>query len=176
MVIGWLITTIIKGSMVFEIMLLVLGALCLVGAMVCLFWSRVAAALPAYAGLVLLHVSTYIYLPVKTFVFWGVATLLVVGIQRLLPPGEPNGGKAGKVYVGISALAGCLLGMVVGARAMVLGVVLGSFVGQMAYSRTPEGGWLKFPTSTFIQYFCARSLPVVVAVSMLGIAIEGFIF
>ena len=73
-------------------------------------------------------------------------------------------------------LAGCLLGMLVGARVMVLGVVLGAFVGQMAYSRTPEGKWLKFPTSTFIQYFCAKSLPAIVAVSMLGIAVEGFIF
>ena len=153
--------------MVLGIILLVLGIVCMISAAVCLlFYRRIAAALPAYVALALLHASTYIYLPVKTFVFWGIATLIVAGIHRLLPPGEPAGRKSGNVYVG----------MLVGARVMVLGVVLGAFVGQMAYSRTPEGKWLKFPTSTFIQYFCAKSLPAIVAVSMLGIAVEGFIF
>lgn len=163
--------------MVLGIILLVLGIVYMISAAVCLlFYRRIAAALPAYVALALLHASTYIYLPVKTFVFWGIATLIVAGIHRLLPQGEPAGRKSGNVYVGVAAVAGCLLGMLVGARVMVLGVVLGAFVGQMAYSRTPEGRWLKFPTSTFIQYFCAKSLPAIVAVSMLGIAVEGFIF
>ena len=92
--------------MVLGIILLVLGIVCMISAAVCLlFYRRIAAALPAYVALALLHASTYIYLPVKTFVFWGIATLIVAGIHRLLPQGEPAGRKSGNVYVGVAAVA-----------------------------------------------------------------------
>ena len=91
--------------MVLGIILLVLGIVCMISAAVCLlFYRRIAAALPAYVALALLHASTYIYLPVKTFVFWGIATLIVAGIHRLLPQGEPAGRKSGNVYVGVAAV------------------------------------------------------------------------
>jgi hypothetical protein len=164
--------------MILAIILLVLGVVCLTGAVVLTVrpWRWTIAAVAAFAGLCLLHWSKYIYLPLKTFIFWGIATLIVVGITRLSPKGEPDGKNTSNLYIGVSALAGCLLGILVSARIMILGVVLGAIIGQIAYSRTPDGKWMKFPTSTFIKYFCAKSLQVIVTVSMIGIAVEGFIF
>ena len=137
---------------------------------------RLPAALPAYVALILLHFSNYIMLPGKTFAFWGVATLIVVALTTTLPKGEPDGKTGAGLYLGLSAIAGCLLGIIVGARVMVLGVIIGTVIGAMAYSRTPQGAWLRANAKTMINYLAARALPVIVAVAMLGIAVEGFIF
>lgn len=136
---------------------------------------KVVAAIPACVGMVLLHMSYFIAVKTGTFVFWGVATAMVAGLAYMSPPGEPDGQRASNLYIGASAIAGCLLGMIVGARIMVLGVVLGAFVGQLAYSRTPAGRWMRQPVSTFAQYFAAKCLPAIVAVAQVGIAIEGFL-
>ena len=49
-------------------------------------------------------------------------------------------------------------------------------MGQIAFSRTPGGKWLRFPKSNFIQYLCAKGLAIVVAVAMIGLAVEGFVY
>lgn len=125
--------------------------------------------------MVLLHMSYFIAVKTSTFLFWGIATALVAGLAYMSPRGEPDGQRASNLYIGASAIAGCLLGIIVGPRIMVLGVVLGAFVGQLAYSRTPAGKWMRQPTSTFLQYFAAKCLPAIVAVAQVGIAIEGFL-
>ena len=91
------------------------------------------------------------------------------------PQGEIDGKRSSNLYVAASALAGALLGIIVDPRIMVLGVIIGAFVGQLAYSRTPHGKWLSKSSSVFLQYFCAKCLPVIVTVSVIGIAIEGFL-
>ncbi len=159
-----------------QYILLTLGIAMLVAAAVLLFRpSKVVAALPAFIGMLLLHLSYFIAVKTGTFLFWGTATALVAGLAYMSPQGEPDGQKASNLYIGTSAIAGCLLGMIVGARIMVLGVVLGAFVGQLAYSRTPAGRWMRQPATTFLQYFAAKCLPAIVAVAQMGIAIEGFL-
>ena len=137
---------------------------------------KVPAAVPAFVSMVLLHVSTYIFLPVKTIVFWGVATLMVTALRWLLPQGELSGERSANLIIGVSSLAGCLLGILVGARFMVLGVIMGALVGTMAFSRSPQGRWIMASHKTFVSFFCAKALPAVVAVSIVGISVEGFIF
>ena len=162
--------------MVFQVILLVLGILCLFGALVLLFYPRwVTAAVPAFAGLVLLHWSYFIAVPTSTFVFWGIAMAMIWGITYMSPSGEIDGRGSSNIYVSTSAIAGALLGMIVDPRIMVLGVIIGAFVGELAYSRTPHGKWLSQSTPVFLRYYCAKCFPAVVAVSIIGIAIEGFI-
>ncbi len=162
--------------MILQYLLLVLGIACLIAALALLFYPRwVVAAVPAFVGLLLLHWSYFIAVPLSTFLFWGVATVMVWGINYMSPQGEIDGKRSSNIYVGASAMAGALLGMLVDARIMVLGVVLGAVVGQLAYSRTPHGRWLSQSGATFVQYFCAKCLPVIVAVSIVGIAVEGFL-
>ena len=156
--------------------LLILGALFIIAAMVLVIKPWIVAAIPAYAGLWLLHLSKYTMFTKWTFIFYGVATAMVLGLKYISPRGEPDGRTTGNLYLGLGALMGCLLGMLIDARFMLLGTVLGAIMGQLAFSRTPHGKWLMLSKSNFIQYLCARGLPAIIAVAMIGVAIEGFVY
>ena len=162
--------------MTFSIFLVVLGAILLVLALVMVFKPWYVAALPAYVGICCLHWSTLATFPTWVFIFYGAATLMVMGIRYLSPKGEPDGKTTGNLYLGLGALMGCLLGMMLEARFMVLGTIIGTAMGQLAFSRTPGGKWLRFPKSNFIQYLCAKGLGIVVSVAMIGLAVEGVIY
>jgi len=161
--------------MALQIILLIVGIICLVGALALVLYPRWAASVPAYVGLLLLHWSYFIAVPTRSFVFWGIATAMATAIYFLSPSGEPDGNRSSNVYVGFGAMAGGLLGILVGPRIMVLGVVLGALMGQLAYSRTPMGKWMMFPSTMFWRYFAAKCLPAIVAVAIVCIAIEGLI-
>lgn len=81
----------------------------------------------------------------------------------------------GNLYLSAGALAGMLVGIAVDARVMILCAIAGTFFGLLAFARTPKGCWIKFPSSNFIHYFCAKGMNIIVTVAMAGIAIEGFI-
>ena len=161
--------------MILHIILLIAGALCLVLSLVLVFWPRWVAAVPAFLGLVLMHWSYYIAVPRVTFIFWGVATLITVALFYLSPKGEPDGNRSSNLYVGFTAMAGGMLGILLAPRLMVLGVVLGAAMGQLAYSRTPAGSWMMSPTTMFGRYFLAKCLPAIVAVSIVCIAVMGLV-
>lgn len=156
-------------------LLLVLGAICLVAALVLVLRPRWVAAVPAYAGLVLMHLSYYIAVPTVTFIFWGIATLITVGLFYLSPSGEPDGHSSSNLYVGFTAMAGGMLGILLAPRILVLGVILGAAMGQLAYSRTPAGRWMLSPSSLFWRYFAAKCLPAIVAISIVCISIMGIV-
>ena len=156
--------------------LLIVGVACLIAALVLVLKPKWVAAVPAFIGLVLMHLSYYIAVPGMTFAFWGIATLITVGLFYLSPKGEPDGHKSSNLYVGLTALAGGMLGIILQHPAfIVLGTIIGAVVGQMAYSRTPNGKWMLFPSTTFWRYFAAKCLPAIVAVSIVCIAIAGFV-
>lgn len=134
------------------------------------------AAVPAFLALVLLQLTPCINAPIWETVMWGIATALVVGLRYYQPSGEPDGRNTGNVYVGLGAIAGALLGLLVGREFIVAGTIIGAFMGVMGYSRTPHGRWIKFPTSTFIQYFCAKGLPAIIAIAMTGKCSEALLF
>ena len=161
--------------MVTQTILFVLGLICLATALALVLWPKWNAAVPAFIGLVLLHFSYRIAVPWMTFAFWGVATLLTVGLFLLSPRGEPDGHRSSNLYIGFTAMAGGLLGIMLAPRVMVLGVVLGAVMGQLAYSRTPAGKWMLNPSSQFWRYFAAKSLPAIVAVAIVCIAIMGIV-
>ena len=161
--------------MVFQIILLIAGILCLTTALVLVLWPRWVASVPAYVGLWLLHWSYYIAVPKVTFIFWGVATLITFALFYLSPSGEPDGNRSSNLYVGFTAMAGGMLGILLEPRLMVLGVMLGAAMGQLAYSRTPAGRWMLNPSTMFGRYFLAKCLPAIVAVSIVCIAIMGLV-
>ncbi len=161
--------------MIIQTILLIAGVACLVAALILVLWPRWVAAVPAYVGLVLLHWSYYIAVPVVTFVFWGIATAITVGLFYLQPSGEPDGNRSSNLYVGFTAMAGGMLGILLAPRIMVLGVILGAIMGQLAYSRTPAGRWMLFPSTQFWRYFAAKCLPAIVAISIVCIAIMGIV-
>lgn len=152
--------------------MLIIGAALMAASLALVLWPRFVAAVPGYVGLWLLHLSTYTMFPLRTFVFYGVATAIVAALWWLAP--RPKRDMA-HVYMSLGTIAGCLLGMLAGARVMMLGTVLGAVLGTLAYARTPLGRD-KFSKSHFFHYLCSAALPVIVAVAMIGVAIEGFVF
>ena len=161
--------------MVLQTILLIAGIACLVAALLLVLWPRWVAAVPAFAGLALMHWSYVIDVKTMTFIFWGIATLITAGLFYLQPSGEPDGNRSSNLYVGFTAMAGGMLGILLAPRIMVLGVILGAAMGQLAYSRTPAGKWMLFPSTQFWRYFAAKCLPAIVAVSIVCIAIMGVV-
>ena len=161
--------------MILQTLLLIAGVACLIAAVVLVLVPRWVAAVPAFAGLVLMHLSYYIDVKTMTFIFWGIATAITVGLFYLQPSGEPDGNRSSNLYVGVTAMAGGMLGILVAPRIMVLGVILGAAMGQLAYSRTPAGKWMLTPSSQFWRYFAAKCLPAIVAISIVCIAIMGVV-
>ena len=90
--------------------LLILGVACLIAALVLVLKPKWVAAVPAFIGLVLMHLSYYIAVPGMTFAFWGIATLITIGLFYLSPSGEPDGHSSSNLYVGLTAMAGGMLG------------------------------------------------------------------
>ncbi len=161
--------------MLIQTILLVAGLICLIVALVLVLRPRWVAAVPAFIGLLMLHWSYYIAVPTMTFAFWGLATLICVGLFYLSPSGEPDGNRSSNLYIGFTAMAGGMLGIMLAPRFMVLGVILGAAMGQLAYSRTPAGKWMLTPSSQFWRYFAAKCLPAIVAVSIACIAVMGIL-
>lgn len=161
--------------MVLQTILLIAGAACLVVALLLVLRPRWVAAVPAFAGLALMHWSYTIDVKTMTFIFWGIATLITVGLFYLLPKGEPDGHQSSNLYVEFTAMAGGMLGILLAPRIMVLGVILGAAMGQLAYSRTPAGNWMLFPSTQFWRYFAAKCLPAIVAISIVCIAVMGVV-
>ena len=158
-----------------NIFLLALGIALLVAALAFTARQSLPSGIAAYLALVALHFSMYICLPTSTFVFWGIAAAITLAIGLISPKGEPDGALHGNLYLTAGALAGLLVGISVDASVMILCSLAGAIFGELAYTRTPNGCWIKFPSSIFIHYFCAKGLKIVVTVAMIGIAIEGFI-
>ena len=111
--------------MILQQILFIIGVICLILAVALVLRPRWVAAVPAFVGLLLMHWSYYISVPTMTFVFWGVATLITVGLFYLSPSGEPDGHSSSNLYVGFTAMAGGMLGILLAPRILVLGVILG---------------------------------------------------
>ncbi len=161
--------------MVMHTILLIGGAICLIAAILLVLWPRWVAAVPAFLGLLLMHLSYTIDVKTMTFIFWGIATLITVGLFYLSPSGEPDGNRSSNLYIGFTAMAGGMLGIMLAPRVMVLGVILGAAMGQLAYSRTPAGKWMLNPSTMFWRYFAAKCLPAIVAISIVCIAVMGMV-
>ena len=159
--------------MLLSYILLAAGVICLIIAVLLVLRPVWVAAVPAFVGLLLMHWSYYIDVKTATFIFWGVATLITVALFYLSPSGEPDGHCSSNMYVGFTAMAGGMLGILLAPRIMVLGVILGAAMGQLAYSRTPAGKWMLNPSTMFWRYFAAKCLPAIVAVSIVCIAVMG---
>ena len=155
--------------------LLIGGAICLIAAILLVLWPRWVAAVPAFLGLLLMHLSYTIDVKTMTFIFWGIATLITVGLFYLSPSGEPDGNRSSNLYIGFTSMAGGMLGIMLAPRVMVLGVILGAAMGQLAYSRTPAGKWMLNPSTMFWRYFAAKCLPAIVAISIVCIAVMGMV-
>lgn len=126
------------------------------------FLCRIWAPLLTIAGLSLLYFAG----PESDFSqnqywFWAIAALIAAGINFMLPPAIASQ-RAGVSYIAGGALVGAAVGVLISSASMIVGSVLGAFFGSWAYSRTPAGRILDFPSRRYVNYICAKGLPAIV--------------
>lgn len=128
-------------------------------------WS----AATAYLALWPLYYLPDFAIPDSIMTFWGIATLIALGINYMLPF-EVATSRTGMPYMVIGGVCGTLIGAMAYAQAgLICGAVFGLMCGAIAYSRTPRGRVLGFPSTRFFNYLVAKGLPLTVVLSTSGI-------
>lgn len=154
---------------------LVVSGLLLALTVVLTFMPRRAAAVSGYLAMAAAALSGAVAYEASTYIFWAVATLISVAINYMLP-GEVARSRAGVPYISGGALAGTAVGMAIGTVAgVIVGSALGAFLGALAYGSTVAGRPMSFPSAKFFNYLAAKGLPVIVALSMVGIVTAGLL-
>lgn len=154
-----------------SITLIIATATTAIASLIVAYIPRGWSSIIAYAGLWCLFFTPGLTVSAEALVFWGVAALIALGICTLLPKWVSDSRK-GVGYIVTAAIAGTLVGMLISSAGLIIGAVLGAFCGALAFSRTPAGAPLKFPSSEFINYMCAKGLPTVVTTSIAGIVLS----
>lgn len=150
-----------------NILILSVSLLLSLAAVVFTFLSKVWSTLPALVSLLIVHFLADTSLSDYEFYFWTAAALISLGICFMLPKAVSQSRVAMGYIVG-AALTGGMVGMIVSHAGLIIGAMAGAFCGAMAYSRTPSGAILQFPSSKFLHYLCAKGLPAVVNICIFG--------
>lgn len=144
----------------------VVGMLLLIAGVTLCFLSNPYAVAAAYTGMLAVGL-TAVHSSATSLIFWGVAAVIVLVIQYLLPRNVARS-RLGIGYIAGAALAGAFVGMVMSHGWMIVGAAVGAILGGIAFSRTPDGAGMEFPSSKFLNYLCAKGLPAVVVMSIAG--------
>lgn len=127
-------------------------------AVVANFTARRWSCLVSFIAFALLYFLGNAGVPSQQMWFWGTSTLLGWGICALLPA-QVMQSRHGLGYIAGGALAGAFIGILISLPWIVIGSLAGAFCGALAYSRTPSGNALRFPSKQFMNYLCAKGLP-----------------
>lgn len=135
------------------------------------FFKGYLAPVVAFLGLCVTGLSGSVAPSPGSYIFWGTAMIIVVSIGLMLPRRIVSS-RLGMPYICGASLAGMLVGLALGSHAaMVAGAFAGAVLGGIAFAKTPAGKVLEFPTSRFLNYLCAKGLPAVVTMSIIGTAV-----
>lgn len=152
-----------------SVALTAVSMLLLAGGVILMFLSKRFAALAAYCGLLGIWLTNN-HFSSTSLIFWGIVTGIVLVIEYLLPKHVATSTR-GVGYMAGAALAGTFVGLAISHEWMIVGAVAGVLLGGIAYSRTPAGSVMEFPSSKFLNYLCAKGLPAVVTTCIVGTAI-----
>lgn len=144
-------------------------------ALVACYIPRIPASIVAFAALVFAYLGKAGgAVTGEVLVFWGAATAIVLGLRFLQPRGL-LAMRAGTAYISTGSIAGAAIGFAISptTAAVILGCVAGAFLALTAYMRTPGSPRLAVASSPFLQYYCAKSFPIIIAVSMAAIALSS---
>jgi len=144
------------------------------GAAIALSYRRIIAALSA-AGIALILVFANMAVSIGTLIFWIAAAAIAAVIVRLLP--EPVGkSNAGVPFMATGAIAGMMVGLTLHtAAAPVIGSAAGVLFGALIFGNTQSGREMEFPSTRYFNYVLAKGLPLVVAISVVGISLAACI-
>lgn len=151
-----------------DIIILIISVLAALAAIAGTWMSRFWSVIAAYVSLCLLYLFPASGVAGGTLVFWGMAAVVATAIGLMLPP-EIARTRRGMPYITIGALAGTFTGLIISQAGMIIGAVAGALCGAVAYSRTPAGVALEFPSARFFNFTCAKGLPAAVTTCLCGL-------
>ncbi len=135
------------------------------------FWSRRWTPAVAMAGLLLAYFAGA-PIGVEALIFWLVALVIVLALNYMLPAAVSTTGR-GVGYIAGGTLAGLFVGVLISPSWLVLGGIIGAIFGGIAYALTPAGKVLRFPSSVFLNYLCAKGLPAVVNLTVAALIVNA---
>lgn len=150
--------------------LISLGVAALVASVVMLFRAWRWCPAVAFGGMVLCALGNPGVARPLMLIFWGIAAGIALAINLTLPRRVALS-RTGVGYIAGGAVLGTVVGYLLGMSAMVLCDVIGVCLGALAFSRTPAGRTLEFPSSKFIQYLCAKGLPAAVTLAVAAFSV-----
>ena len=119
-------------------------------------------------------------LPINSVILIGwLAMTLVVMIASMLQPMAVQAQSRGTGYMTVGALTGMVVGLLSFTFAsgisiiyscMILATVVGTFLGFLLFTNTPDGKDVSLRTGRFFKYLLAKGFPVAITVMMMGIA------
>lgn len=166
------------------IALIILACVLYIISVIALFRRILLAPALSYIGLVTLSLARpdgYPLLPLNTYILigWFCITLVVTFIL-ILEPAPVRAQLRGMPYMVIGAFAGMavgLLGFTLTSSVsllysiMAIGVVAGTLLGFLLYSRTPEGRPVAPGSGNFFRYLLAKGFPTAITVMMMGVVL-----
>jgi len=152
-----------------DILLAISGIIMLLLGIYLCIRPHIPSVIASYGGIWLLQWSDILDFPSVMLSYWGIMVVIVVTILSMLPPTLVKATQ-GLVPMTVTSVAGMALGLTMGYAPMIVGAAVGTVAGAVFFSRTPKGAGLGFPSSRFLQYLCAKGFPVVISVSLTGIA------
>ena len=148
-----------------SILAFIFAAAAIIGGFMSYRWTAIAAMIATALAFAATSTLPKGSISTTTFVMWECCGLIVLGLGILLPPAVRKS-RAGTGYLMGASLAGGLLGWAIAQQWLVLGVIIGTLLGALAYVTTPNGKHLGHFSTEFIQYLSAKGLPTAVIVAM----------
>ena len=153
--------------------------LLLIAGIACLLAGLAGAVLPlpgpplSFAGLILLHISTYAEFSNTVLISLGFITLVIAVLDYYIPIwGTKKFG--GTKYGAIGATLGLLVGFfVIPAIGIFIGTFLGAFVGELIGGTNAKSA-LKSAFGSFVGFITGIAIKVVLCLVMIGFAVSEF--
>ena len=166
------------------VFLIILACLLFAGSIWALATRIALAPALSYIGLVTLSLATrngYPLLPINATILTGwFCMTLVVTFAIYLEPVPVRAQTRGMGYMIVGALAGLAVGLlgftVTGTPSllyslMILGVIVGIFLGFLLYTRTPHGAPVGPGSGNFFKYLLAKGFPTAITVMQIGVVL-----
>lgn len=153
-----------------NIIICIVAIIIAAAAVIANFAARRWSCLLSFIAIALIYFLGNAGIPSQTLWFWGSCTLLAWGICILLPR-KVMDSRFGLNYIAVGALAGTFVGIIISFAAMIIGALLGAFCGALAFSRTPAGKTMRFPSGQFLNYLCAKGLPSAVCMCVAALTV-----
>lgn len=128
----------------------------------------IPAAVAAYAAMWTLRLGGVIHPSTWMLASWGAVAAIVLIIDTMQPRPLARATN-GLPYMSTGALVGTAVGLITVSYVWtLLGAAAGAVMASMAYSRTPAGRSLDFPSQRFFSYTLAKCLPLIAAYGIMG--------